>query len=132
VEEKTGLCLQARAGGAAERLTRAAQEYIQAHSAEKYSLKAISGAMYVNGSYLMRTFKASTGRTLLWYHNHVRCEKAKLLLADERLSVSEAGEEAGFVSSSHFSHMFRKMTGLTPTQYRRAQLGASLPEAGES
>ena len=36
----------------------------------------------MNGSYLLRIFKANTGHTLLWYHNHVRCENAKALLRD--------------------------------------------------
>ena len=33
-------------------------------------------------------------------------------------SISQVGEEAGFVSSAHFSHVFKKMTGVTPTEYR--------------
>ncbi len=107
------------AGRAGERLARAAREYIEAHCAEKFSLPAIASNLYVNGSYLMRTFKARTGHTLLWYHNHMRVERAKALLEDTSRSISEAGEEVGFVSSSHFSHIFKKMTGITPTEYRR-------------
>ena len=42
--------------------------------------------------------------TLLWYHNHIRCEKAKALLKDFDLSISKVGEEVGFVSSAHFAH----------------------------
>lgn len=105
---------------AGERLTQAAKAYIETHSAEKFSLQAVAGALFVNGSYLLRTFKACTGCTLLWYHNYVRCEKAKKLLTDGDKTVSQAGEETGFVSSSHFSHIFKKMTGLTPSEYRQA------------
>ena len=102
-----------------EKLTQAAKDYIDAHSAEKFSLQTISSALFVNGSYLLRTFKGHTGITLLAYHNAVRCEKAKALLLNPAKSISQAGEEVGFVSSSHFSHIFRKVTGLTPTEYRR-------------
>lgn len=103
---------------AGSELTQAAKEYIHAHSAEKFSLQNIAGALYVNGSYLLRTFKASTAHTLLWYHNYIRCEKARDMLTEQKKSISEVGEEAEFVSSSHFSHVFKKMTGMTPTEYR--------------
>ena len=105
-------------GSAGKALAESAQAYIEAHSAEKFSLQAVADALFVNGSYLLRVFKAHTGHTLLWYHNHVRCERAKVLLLDGGKSISQAGEEAGFVSSAHFSHVFKKMTGLTPTEYR--------------
>ena len=105
-------------GESGKALADSAKAYIEAHSAEKFSLQVLSDALFVNGSYLLRVFKARTGHTLLWYHNHVRCEKAKALLLDMDMSISEAGEEAGFVSSAHFSHVFKKMTGCTPTEYR--------------
>ena len=96
----------------------AAKEYIEAHSLEKFSLKGISGAMYINGSYLSRRFKSHTGQTLLEYHNCVRCGKAKDLLRNTDMSISEVGTTVGFVSSAHFSHVFKKVTGRTPTSYR--------------
>ena len=109
-------------GDAGQALTQAAKRYVEEHSAEKFSLQAVADAMFVNGSYLLRVFKACTGRTLLWYHNHVRCEKAKALLASPGKSISQVGEEVGFVSSAHFSHIFKKMTGMTPTEYRTGSI----------
>ena len=106
--------------GSRHELVEAARQYIEAHSAEKFSLAALSGALYINGSYLLRTFKEATGCTLLWYHNHIRCEKAKELLMRSDLSVSQAGEQTGFASSSHFSHVFKKMEGMTPSEFRSA------------
>ncbi|MBQ9263437.1 MAG: methylphosphotriester-DNA--protein-cysteine methyltransferase family protein [Clostridia bacterium] len=104
--------------GAKHELVQAAKQYIEEHSAEKFSLATLSASLYINGSYLLRTFRENTGCTLLWYHNFVRCEKAKALLAQGEVSISQAGEQAGFTSSSHFSHVFRKMTGMTPSEYR--------------
>lgn len=106
--------------GSSTALTDAAKLYIETHSAEKFSLQAVADALFVNGSYLLRAFRAYTGHTLLWYHNHIRCEKAKELLVDLDLSISKVGEEVGFVSSAHFAHVFKKMTGVTPTEYRLA------------
>ena len=46
---------------------------------------------------------------------------AKELLTESDLSISEIGETVGFVSSAHFSHVFKKMTGMTPSAYRLSQ-----------
>lgn len=99
-------------------LVKAAKDYIEGHSAEKFSLKALSEALFINGSYLLRLFRSRTGQTLLGYHNRVRCEKAQALLRDMNMSISEVGGAVGFVSSAHFSHVFKKITGVTPTEYR--------------
>ena len=99
-------------------LVKSAMRYIESHSAEKFSLKVLSEALFINGSYLLRLFKSRTGQTLLGYHNRVRCDKAQTLLRDTGLSISEVGEAVGFVSSAHFSHVFKKITGMTPTEYR--------------
>ena len=107
-----------RKGESGEALARAAMAYIEAHSAEKFSLRAMAGALFVNGSYLLRTFKRYAGCTPLVYHHRMRCAVAKELLAGSDKSISEIGEIAGFVSSSHFAHVFGKMEGRTPTEYR--------------
>ena len=104
---------------AGKRLARQAGYFIREHSERKFSLEEIAGALFVNSSYLSRVFKCETGRTLLWYHNAVRCEKAKKLLAESELSVAKVGSAVGFVSPAHFSHMFRKMTGISPAAWRK-------------
>ena len=99
-------------------LAKAAQDYIEAHSAERFSLQEMAGALFVNGSYLLRVFKRRTGMTPLSYHHLIRCQRAKELLAATDQSISEIGEAVGFVSSSHFSHIFRKTEGCSPSEYR--------------
>ena len=116
-----------KGAGSCDALVSAAKAYIEAHSPEKFSLKRISGALYVNGSYLLRQFKAHTGKTLLEYHNAVRCERAGALLRDTDMSVSAVGAAVGFVSSAHFSHVFKKVTGQTPTAYRDASGTSNRP-----
>ena len=107
-----------------ETLAKAAQRYIEAHSKEGFSLEQLAGALYINGNYLMRAFKKNTGMTPLNYHHAVRCNKAKELLLQTTLSISDIGEVVGFVSSSHFSHVFRKTVGCTPSEYRAVNKAA--------
>lgn len=109
-----------------KKLSTAAQEYMVAHSTEKFSLREMASALFVNDSYLLRTFRRQTGMTPLAYHHHIRCARAKELLARTDRSISEIGEVVGFVSSSHFAHIFRKTEGCTPSEYRA--LSQSDPE----
>ena len=108
-------------------LSEKARAYLEAHSTEKFSLNEIAGALYVNGSYLLRTFRRRTGMTLLHCHHMIRCRKAMELLSRTGLSISEVGEAVGYVSSSHFSHIFRSIAGCTPREYRKAH-SEGIPE----
>ena len=103
---------------AGKRLALQAAYYIREHSEQKFSLSEIAGALFVNSNYLARVFKRETGRTLLWYHNAVRCENAKKILLETELSVAEISSAVGYISPAHFSHQFRKITGLSPSEWR--------------
>lgn len=127
---KSERAAQPERGSSGKALAQAAMAYIEAHSAEKFSLQAMAGALFVNGSYLLRAFKRHTGCTPLSYHHRIRCAKAKALLAGSDRSISEIGEITGFVSSSHFAHIFNKVEGCTPTEYRmRSRLSAGRKES---
>ena len=104
--------------GAKKELARAAENFIREHYTDKFSLVALAGALHVDKSYLLRTFREVTGFTLLEYHNRVRCEAAMELLTHPELSVSYIAFAVGYVSASHFTQVFRKFTGKTPSQYR--------------
>lgn len=126
--EKSKEQIQHRITRSSNRLVSAVEAYLSLHSNEKFSLQETALEMHVNGSYLLRVYKAQTGHTLLWYHNHIRCNKAKELLAKSDLGISEIGETVGFVSSAHFSHVFKKLTGMTPSAYRLLKIKESLKE----
>ena len=108
-----------------EILTEEASDYIEAHSRKKFSLQKMAGELFVNGSYLLRVFKKHTGYTPLAYHNHIRCEEAKIMLLHSDERISEIGEAVGFVSPAHFSHVFKRTEGCTPTEYRTGSQGQS-------
>ena len=100
-------------------LSAAAQAYIETHSAEKFSLEKMAKTLFVNGSYLTRVFKRHTGLTPLAYHHRLRCAKAKELLTHSTFTISQVGEAVGYVSSSHFTHIFRKLEGCTPSEFQK-------------
>ena len=113
------------------KLAEAAKAYMEARIEEHFSLRKMADTLYVNQSHLLRTFKQHFGLTPLAYHHLLRCEKAKELLERSSMSISAVGEAVGFVSSSHFAHIFHKTVGCTPSEYRRAHAPEKQPEAEE-
>jgi AraC family transcriptional regulator len=73
----------------------------------------------ISQSHLMRTFKASTGWPIHKYINEERLRAAKQLLASEQLNAKEISARLGFRNPAYFATAFRRMTGKTPTEYRR-------------
>ena len=97
-----------------------AKEFIQANFTEPVSLAQVAAAVHVSPFHLCRVFRAATGVTLTEYVSRLRVEKAKRLLADASVRVSEVAYATGFGSISQFNTVFRKCVGKTPTQYRSA------------
>ncbi|MNC22936.1 HTH-type transcriptional activator Btr [compost metagenome] len=69
-------------------------------------------------TYVSLLYKQETGETLFEYLTKVRIEKAKGLLQDPRNKFYEISGAVGYSDPSHFSKLFKKMTGLTPSAYR--------------
>ena len=95
--------------GSSAALADAARLYIETHSTDKFSLQAVADALFVNGSYLLRAFKAYTGHTLLWYHNYIHCEKANLFEHWNKQSIFQSAARSWekylvSLSRSYFSH----------------------------
>jgi transcriptional regulator GlxA family with amidase domain len=68
---------------------------------------------------LHRRFKAATGHSLLEYLQGLRIEEAKRLLESTPTPVDEVSARAGYADASFFRRLFKRLTGLTPGQYRR-------------
>ena len=67
---------------------------------------------------LNRKIKAITGYTTTEYILHVRISLAKQLLAKTDYSIGDVASRVGFDDMAYFSSVFRKMTGMTPTDFR--------------
>ena len=103
--------------GSKAELAESAKELMRADYREKFSLKEIAGKLYVNESYLLRTFKEVTGQTMLEFYNHTRCSAAKELLTRNELSISYISDCVGYASPSHFTRIVREIYGCTPSKY---------------
>ncbi len=104
--------------GAKNELAKKAQEYMDSHYTDKFTLNTIAKNLYINPCYLHRTFKEIIGCTLLEYQHQTRIKHAIRLLIETKLSVSYISYEVGYSTLSHFSRVFKKMIGTSPLCFR--------------
>jgi AraC-like DNA-binding protein len=96
-----------------------AVEWIQSHLTEELpSIDDIAVQVGLSESHFRRRFHEETGFSPLEYVTRQRVLRAKQLLHDERISITRLAFDLGFQSSGYFAQVFRKMTGMTPTDYR--------------
>lgn len=94
--------------------------YVNAHYAERISLEDLARRVYLSPSYFGKVFKEETGETFVAFLNRVRIERSKELLRQPHMRLADIAQLAGFEEQSYFCRVFKKVVGVTPTQYREA------------
>lgn len=95
-----------------------AQHYIEQHYGEKITLAQLAALGSISVSALNRNFKKEVGLTPMEYLTQIRIQKAQKMLRRPERSVTDIAIQCGFGSSAHFSDVFGKLYGYTPSQYR--------------
>lgn len=106
-------------GGLAAWQRRAIIEFMEAHLADSVSLNTLAEVVRLSPYHFARSFKQSFGQPPHRYWADRRIERAKTLLADPRSSITLIALDLGFGTTAAFSAAFRRIAGLTPTDYRR-------------
>jgi AraC-like DNA-binding protein len=99
-----------------------AKNFVHAHAGERVTLRQTAAHVHVSSPYFCKIFKQATGMTFTEFVARVRVEKAKGLLSDPRLRITDVADSAGFNSISQFNRVFRRYAGNSPTAYRAAML----------
>ena len=97
-----------------------AMKYIDTHYAEDLSLDQVALHVRFSPFHLSRIFKSATNSTVLDYVTRKRLDEAQRLLREQFLSIKEVGAAVGYTDQNYFSRVFRRLTGMTPSAYRRA------------
>jgi AraC-like DNA-binding protein len=95
-----------------------AKEYIREHHTEDLSLGQVAAAVHTSIFYFCKLFRKVTGTTFTEFVSRTRIEKAKNLLLNPNLRISEIAYEVGFQSLTHFNRVFKTVIGESPTEYR--------------
>ncbi len=96
-----------------------AENYISRNLQEDISIEELAAQMGVSATHLGRLFKKKNGCTLIDYVIQKRIGLAQELLKDPGLSVSTVAFKSGYNNYSYFTKSFKKITGMTPREYRR-------------
>ncbi|WP_312889819.1 helix-turn-helix domain-containing protein [Pelorhabdus rhamnosifermentans] len=94
-------------------------EFIHAHYMENITLNEISAKLNVSHSYLSQIVKKELGISIIKYIIAYRIENAKTFLSSSNEPIYTIAAKVGFFEERHFSKTFKKITGLTPTQYKK-------------
>jgi len=114
-----GLRASLARGGLAEWQRRAVVEFINDHLERNISLKELAGLVRLSPNHFCKAFARSMGMPPHHYQLRQRIERAKLLLADPDRSITDVVLATGYTASSNFATAFRRVTGLSPREYRR-------------
>lgn len=98
------------------------QKFISNHLDDSIKLVDISKRYHYNAAYLGRLIKERTGSSYNDYLLKLRVIKAQSLLSNSNLSISEISTKVGYKDPEYFSRRFKKVTGTTPSNYRKKQL----------
>lgn len=101
------------------------KKFLEFHFRNKLSSGAISYHLGYDYAYLSRVFKQATHMTITDYIHHLRIEEARVLLLElsEHQSIRAVAEHVGFTDASYFNRVFRRVVGVSPSDYVRNAYG---------
>jgi two-component system response regulator YesN len=98
---------------------RVAKQYIHDHYNQPLTLELIGDQIGLNPAYFSSVFKKETGENFVDYLTEVRIGNAKRLLIETEKSIADISEEVGFNDIKYFTKKFKKLTFLSPSEYRK-------------
>jgi AraC family transcriptional regulator len=94
-------------------------DWMTQNLAEEFNLDRLAAQAGLSKFYFNRLFKSALGVSPSRYHMQMRMEEAKRRLRETKESIVSVGLDVGYANPSHFAQLFRRETGLSPSDYRR-------------
>lgn len=105
-----------------DKYVRPVVEQIESNYMEDLSAEQLAKSVYVSPQYLSRLFVRYVGCSVYEYLTNYRINQAKKLLMKRDRRIQEIAHDVGYTDASHFIVMFRKLTGMTPVEFRRLHI----------
>lgn len=99
--------------------------YCSENFSHKVTLDEVASVVQLNKSYFSQLFHKEMGISFGAYLETLRIQNARQILCSSGVPMSDVAEKAGFSNQNYFTKVFKKVTGMTPSQYRAAQFQAS-------
>ena len=100
-------------------LIQSMKQYLQERINDKLSIGEISAHFNYGKTYLSTLFKEKTGMSIMAYVTFCKIEKAKQMIRSGLYNISEISEILSFDNPQYFSQVFKRVTGITPTEFRK-------------
>lgn len=97
------------------------KQYIHSNYHQEITLQHIADRFFISRENVSRKFKLVSSENLSDYLSNLRIDKAKQLLKSSDLRLSQISSLVGFQDEKYFSRVFKKVTGMTPREYRKAR-----------
>ncbi|QHW34368.1 helix-turn-helix transcriptional regulator [Paenibacillus rhizovicinus] len=97
------------------------KQYMLEHYREPVTLSDLAAFTGRTPNHITHSFKSVTGLTPIEYLHHVRIAKAKELMCDKVMPISEIADETGFCDQAYFNRVFKKLTGCSPTAFLKGR-----------
>jgi AraC family transcriptional regulator len=108
-------------------LVEAAKREIACHLDRNLTLREVARSIRCTPWRLCREFRRITGQTMTTYRHGLRVERALERLGESGIDLTQLALELGFSSHSHFTHVFRRHIGVTPSEVRESERKKELP-----
>lgn len=92
--------------------------YLELNYSQRFYQQEIADRFHLNKDYMSRRFHEVYGVGMVTYLNHVRIQKAQVLLTETSLQIQEIADSVGFFDVKYFSQQFKKTVGVTPSKWR--------------
>ena len=112
--------LENSTGGLAPSILRRSIEFIQTHLDGNLRLSDLASEAKISSSHFIRSFRQSTGKTPYQFLLHQRVKRAQSLMQDHSTPLTQVALATGFADQHHLARVFRRITGVTPSSYRRS------------
>ncbi|HHX51878.1 MAG TPA: response regulator [Clostridia bacterium] len=109
-----------------EDITENLTSFLKANYASNLPLQEVAKKFYFSSSHLSKMLKKKTGLSYTEYLNNLRIAQARFLLKNSSHDINTIARMVGYNSISHFNRIFKKIVGISPTQYKRLVLGEAV------
>lgn len=101
-------------------LVTAIREMIRSHAEEPLRISDVCNSLGYSKSYLSRLFKEQTGETIASYATREKIKRAKLMIRENDWNFTQISDRLAFDNPQYFSRVFKRVTGMTPTEFKQS------------